>query len=369
MLFFRKKENIFYKFIYKNILISGFLVLLFGLLLLFSMWLNNIFNFNITQISDTDHFKYFLNFLLAIWLYTGVYWIDKKEFRENKKIILKVVTLWVILKSAFIGIIFYYLTWNILGFLLWIAIAQIDPLSVSHLIWKNKRLSKKAETIFRSWSSFDDPVTVLLLVYIALPIIWPLINSWWNFEVNYLRYFIEILTNFIFVWIIYYYFKKIKKNKSIVPCLFLVSLNFLVISFFFSIYMGLLLSIALIALFIRPNFWKNIDLTTSIAFYISIFILWMFLINWVDIKWGILLWILVFISQILVTFLFWKEFSIKDKLYLSVGQQNWITSIILALFLEKYFPWQIVSTIWVAIVVITILYYFFNYILDREFNK
>jgi len=58
------KENIFYKFIYKNILISGFLVLLFGLL--FSMWLNNIFNFNITQISDTDHFKYFLNFLLAI---------------------------------------------------------------------------------------------------------------------------------------------------------------------------------------------------------------------------------------------------------------------------------------------------------------
>jgi len=133
--------------------------------------------------------------------------------------------------------------------------------------------------------------------------------------------------------------------------------------------MGLLLSIALIALFIRPNFWKNIDLTTSIAFYISIFILWMFLINWVDIKWGILLWILVFISQILVTFLFWKEFSIKDKLYLSVGQQNWITSIILALFLEKYFPWQIVSTIWVAIVVITILYYFFNYILDREFNK
>ena len=184
------KENIFYKFIYKNILISGFLVLLFGLL--FSMWLNNIFNFNITQISDTDHFKYFLNFLLAIWLYTGVYWIDKKEFRENKKIILKVVTLWVILKSAFIGIIFYYLTWNILGFLLWIAIAQIDPLSVSHLIWKNKRLSKKAETIFRSWSSFDDPVTVLLLVYIALPIIWPLINSWWNFEVNYFIFLFNI---------------------------------------------------------------------------------------------------------------------------------------------------------------------------------
>ena len=184
------KENIFYKFIYKNILISGFLVLLFGLL--FSMWLNNIFNFNITQISDTDHFKYFLNFLLAIWLYTGVYWIDRKEFRENKKIILKVVTLWVILKSAFIGIIFYYLTWNILGFLLWIAIAQIDPLSVSHLIWKNKRLSKKAETIFRSWSSFDDPVTVLLLVYIALPIIWPLINSWWNFEVNYFIFLFNI---------------------------------------------------------------------------------------------------------------------------------------------------------------------------------
>jgi hypothetical protein len=367
MLFFKKKENKILKYILQNMLISGFIFL--SLWFLFSFWLKEILNFNIDSIANTDYFRYFLNLLLAIWLYTGVYWIDKKEFRENKRIIFKVVTLWVILKSAFIWWIFYLLTWNILGFLLWIAIAQIDPLSVSHLIWKNKRLSNKAETIFRSWSSFDDPMTVLLLVYIALPIIWPIVNSWWDFNLNYFHYFMEVWANFVFVWVMYYYFKKFKKNKSMIPCLFLISLNFLLISFFFSIYLWLLLSVALIALFIRPDFWKNIEYVIAWAFYISIFILWMFLVNWVNIESWILLGGLVFISQFLVTFLFWKEFSFQDKMYLWFGQQNWITSIILALFLEKYFPWQIVSTIWIAILTITILYFSSNYILDKKFSK
>jgi len=354
MLFFKKKENKILKFILQNMLVLGFIFLSFWFL--FSFWLKEFLNFNIVSVSQTDFFKYFLNMLLAVWLYTGVYWIDKKEFIEHKKIIFKVVTLWVILKSAFIWGIFYFLTWNILWFLLWIAIAQIDPLSVSHLIWKNKRLSTKAETIFRSWSSFDAPVVILLSIYIVLPLID-------NTNVSLLEFF-KIFSSFIISFLIY----KLNINRLIDKYKLLKIILFIILTIVL-IYFEMFLLIALIALFIRPDFWKNIDYAVAWAFYISIFVLGMFLVNWVNIYSWILLGFLVFISQFLVTFLFWKEFSFQDKMYLWFGQQNWITSIILALFLEKYFPWQIVSTIWIAILTITILYFSSNYILDRKFSK
>ncbi|TMR15670.1 hypothetical protein ETD86_26755 [Nonomuraea turkmeniaca] len=45
-----------------------------------------------------------------------------------------------------------------------VAVAQIDPLSVASVMADN-RLSDRAKTILGAWSSFDDPVTVILAFY------------------------------------------------------------------------------------------------------------------------------------------------------------------------------------------------------------
>ncbi|HEY0664362.1 MAG TPA: cation:proton antiporter, partial [Thiobacillaceae bacterium] len=104
--------------------------------------------------------------LLAIGLYGSTYAIDVASARHDRKLILTAVTVGVLVKAALIGSVVALAWQDPLFLLLGVVVAQIDPLSVAALM-ADERMSPRAKTILAAWSSFDDPITVILTVYVA----------------------------------------------------------------------------------------------------------------------------------------------------------------------------------------------------------
>ncbi|MDA9129083.1 hypothetical protein N9J72_01235 [Candidatus Gracilibacteria bacterium] len=335
------------------------LFVLLGFLL--SYLSQRILNADITQLN----YSYFSYTILAIGLYGGVYGISIEEFKKNKKIVLSAVTLGVLLKSIIIGGLLFLVTGNYLSFIFGVVVAQIDPVSVSHLLkgGKSKRLSTKGETVLRAWSSFDDPMTVLIALYFVLPILLGYtINSAITF--NFTEYLFQILLNICLAGVVYGVYSLVKNLK--IHKVF--DLVLLVLSFAVSIYFGYMLAIAIIALFLRPNIESVLNNAISFSFYSASILLGILLINGISIATGLFLALFCIISQVICSFLLARNFSFQDKVYLALGQQNGITSIILAIIIFQYFP-NIIGVIAPAIIVINILHYFLNTQADRYFLK
>lgn len=106
-----------------------------------------------------------------------------------------------------------------------------------------------------------------------------------------------------------------------------------------SILIGLLLS-----LFLNPS----ILLTSSIYSYLTY-----------TLKLGIILGILAFLAQVLVTYTVLPNFPKSDKQMFALAQYNGITSIILSSLVLIYYN-QTVAIISVAIITISILYFSTN---------
>ncbi|WP_272475850.1 cation:proton antiporter [Baekduia alba] len=99
--------------------------------------------------------------LLAVGLYAGTHGIDLSQARRDAWLLARVLTVGVVLKAALIGVLLALVFGDARLLILGVVMAQIDPLSVSALE-REGRLSPRAQSILRAWSSFDDPVTVLL---------------------------------------------------------------------------------------------------------------------------------------------------------------------------------------------------------------
>ena len=339
----------------------------FLFLILLTLWylvslFSSIYFIDISKLS----YELFSYTLLWLWLYAWVYWIDISEFKKHKKLVLSAISFWVILKSIIIWWLLYFFTHNPLSFIFWVIVAQIDPISVGYLLkWgKDKRLSCSGETVLRAWSAFDDPMTVLLSLYVFLPFTLQYIQ-WGNLIFNFQEYFQQLWVNILFVWIIYCMYKIITQQKNTSHKIQIYLLFFTIT---IGIYFQLMLSIAVIALFLRPNIEYIIEYITSWAFYAASFLLWILLITNFNILWGIFIAIFCIFSQIISAFLLANKFSFQDRVYLGFGQQNGITSIILAVLIFQYFP----STVWYiapAIIVINILHYILNRYADLYFFR
>ena len=85
----------------------------------------------------------------------------------------------------------------------------------------------------------------------------------------------------------------------------------------------------------------------------------------VDLKTGIILGILAFLSQFLVTNILLSNFDKSDKIKLSFTQYNGITSIILSSLIVVYYS-QTVAIISVAIVTISVLYFSANSLIQAN---
>ncbi len=63
--------------------------------------------------------------------------------------------------------ILYYFHHDVKYLILGIVVAQIDPLSVASIL-RNPKMSIRVKSILAAWSSFDDPITVLLSLYFSI---------------------------------------------------------------------------------------------------------------------------------------------------------------------------------------------------------
>jgi hypothetical protein len=302
-----------------------------------------------TQIGDVSWYTGFLNYfqygLLAIGLYGAVYGIDLWALQHQKKTALIVVTLGVCFKILFIWGILYSITGLQISWLLGAILGQIDPLSTAKLSGSSS-LSSSGKSLLNTRASFDDPMTVLIAVYILIPLLYQA----WAFTLS--AYIVWLWANLLFAGLIYIA-TRLFSGRYIHAFL-------LICSFFVAVYFQGMLGIALIALFLRPNFKifeKYLGNCVQAAFFASVFLLGIYLVRseeWI-LYISMLLGIIVYISQMFATYLFVHTASSGDKKILAFAQYNGITSIILATTLSSY---DVNLTFYtaIAIVVITVLY-------------
>ena len=295
--------------------------------------------------------------LLAVGLYGSVYGIDTNKIKENRSIILTAITIGVLLKTIIIGLILFAFTGEKISFLLAIIVAQIDPLSVVALEKDKQKLSDRGQLILNAWASFDDPITTLISVYLSSIILkGEILIGQASFN-----YVTDFGINILFAASILLAHKIGKKNTYFDVIL-------LGISFVICVWFSMMLGIAIIGLFLRPNLKGYLEKGVNFAFYSSLILLGTLLIDGVSILHGLFLAIGAILSQLVVGVLLTSKLEYKDRFYLAFAQQNGITAIILSLLFESEEN-GIVAVVAPAILFINLGYLVSNKLLDYKFRN
>lgn len=230
-----------------------------------------------------------------------------------------------------------------------IALAQIDPLSVAALSDAgNPRLSARAASLLRAWSSFDDPMTVLLMLLVALPLMshdasgFSLASYAWGLGTN-----VGLLA-------LSYAAHRLK-----IPALPIIA-TVIFVSVFFNLP---LLAVACAGLFLRTaSIDRHIATVVRIAFFLSVCMLGTFIVwDARSFLFGGLLAVATCVSQAIAAGLLTigSGFSWRDRVALMTAQESGITAIILALVLEREFSGAAL-VIAAAIVAINAIYLFLS---------
>ncbi|CAM4052733.1 hypothetical protein NONI108955_06330 [Nocardia ninae] len=300
--------------------------------------------------------------LLAIGLYGSTYGIDLAKAREEIRLILAVVTVGVLLKSALIGATIWLLTADIRYLALGVVVAQIDPLSVASIL-DDPRLSPRAKTILAAWASFDDPMTVILALFIT-PIVAQAAgvevvdgagSSWYGAS----GYILTTLTNIVFAGAGLLLWKFAAARPETIRTSLLAVLGAV------AVWGRWMLGFALIGLFYRPDIGRFIPAAVNLALMLSAFASGLILVDGVSIMHGVLLGIAAFGSQVLIGWLLTIRLNRQDQLHLSFAQQNGITAIILGLLIEQQFPGT-VAVVVPAIFTVNVLHLLSNSVIDRR---
>jgi NhaP-type Na+/H+ or K+/H+ antiporter len=305
---------------------------------------------------NSNYFDTFSSAALAIGIYASVYGIDKEKLLQHIEIIFSVVTIGVIIKISIIGGLLFLITGHQLSFLIATIIAQIDPLSVASLQHKNK-LSTDGKTILQSWASFDDPMTIIISLWLAMFLLVD-VNSNMN---DIVQHAAAIFYENIGLAIVSFIICRLLNYKYTYLVIFVVSI---IISIIFELFLGL----AIIALFVRPSIDDFIDKTVLIALLSVSFVTGILIASGVNIYLGILLGVLTVISQIIVSYMFTSKLTKEDKTRLSFAHQSGITAISLALYFSRSDD-EIIGIISIAIIFINIFYLLSNYIIDKYIYK
>lgn len=289
--------------------------------------------------------------LLAIGLYGSVVSIDRGVLRENRRIVLQAVTAGVLLKAAIIGGVVYLVLRDNIAFLLGLAVAQIDPLSVAAILHKQNRISERARTILAAWSSFDDPMTVILSVYLLV-----LLAPGADAVVPLEAFLVSFAANLVFAACAYLLHRMIHDVRW--------RYVLLIACFAVAIWFQLMLGIAIIGLFLRPPI-KVLPKIVTGSFYLALFLLGLILAHGISIEVGLVVAVGAVLAQGIAAFLLTTKLPTQDRLYLAFAQQNGITAIILALLFETERP-GIVAIIAPAILGINLIHYVTNTLIERQ---
>ena len=308
---------------------------------------------NITQSSLYTHFTYAL---LAIGLYGCVFTINLRELNQNRQIVLGAITVGVFLKTVIIGAILYFFIKDNIAFLLGVAVAQIDPLSVAALLNRETSyLSERAKAILGAWSSFDDPVTVILSLYI-LSIVLQSSNAWLSFQLFVQSSAINLLVA-SGIYVIHQFTKRWAG----------IQLLLLLISLFIGIYFRLMLAVALTGLFLRPAITQLLSKVVDGAFYTALLLLGLVLINGISPINGAIMAFAAVVAQIIVSIILTRKLHWRDRLHIALAQQNGITAIILALLFETTYT-GVVAVVAPAILLINLIHFVSNSFINQKFG-
>jgi NhaP-type Na+/H+ or K+/H+ antiporter len=333
------------------------------------------FVFNFQGVQNTQWYMLFIGTLLAIGLYSSTFGISVREARRHIRLIFTAVTVGVIVKAFIIGSILSLVMQNPFGYILGIVMAQIDPLSTAALM-QNNRLSKRAKAIIAAWSSFDDPVTVILSLYVPALVTLFMGKEWLTLsgtmhEVGLAGYFIETGINILFaagvfvLWLFIKYYAK--ASRYIVVLLAAIGMYALVFgTLSIAIYFFWMLGIALLGLFMRPPIEKIITHAVRWALYMAALLLGLLLINGISLWEGFVLGCAAFGAQILVGYLLTHKLSHRDRMSIAFSQQNGITAIVLALLFEPYYP-GITGIVAPAIITVNTFHGVFALLLETHF--
>lgn len=341
--------------------------------------LSTIFNFR--SVHNEQWYLLTVAVLLAAGLYSSTFGISIKDVRGHIGLVVKAITIGVVLKAFLIGCILTFILQNPFGFILGIIVAQIDPLATAALM-KDNRMSPPAQAILRAWSSFDDPMTVIMSLYVPV-VVALLIGVQWQpirgtmQELGVTGYLFETGINLLFaagIYVLWRFMKRHSKatNYVVIGLVALGMYGLLIGALSIAVYYFWMLGIAMLGLFMRPPIDKAISHGVHWALGIAAVLLGILLINGINLWVGVTLGISAYIAQIIVSFLLTGKLPVRDRLHIAFAQQNGITSIILALLFESYYPGT-VAIVAPAIIVVNIIHKIANKFLDiyleRDFKK
>lgn len=330
--------------------------------------------FGIEAIANQQWYTLSVGALLAIGLYGSTYGIDLDEARLHFKLIVKAVTVGVLAKALIVGAVMALVFQDVFGFLLGVLVAQIDPLSTASLL-RGGRMSKRAKTILAAWASFDDPMTVLLALYIpaALAVFWG--DQFFVLQdapsvQGFAGYLMGLGINLAFAGSLFVVWRLLQRSRrtsrTVVASVGVLGMYGLVVgALSVAVYFFWMLGVALMGLFMRPGIDKLLDRAVTGALSVAGIVLGILLVGGVSIWRGIVLGMAAYGAQVIVGLLLTRDLPARDRWHIAFAQQNGITAIILALLLEPVYPGT-VAIVAPAIAVVNCLHVLANWLLDRR---
>ncbi|GAA0855250.1 hypothetical protein ACFQVD_02330 [Streptosporangium amethystogenes subsp. fukuiense] len=276
---------------------------------------------------DLEHssaYVLFSSLLLAIGLYGSTHGIDRAEAREHSRLIVLAVTVGVLLKTAFIAGVVYLVSGDPRALIMAVVVAQIDPLSVAGVM-RNSRLSSQAKTILGAWSSFDDPVTIILAVYAAA-----LVSGSGGGGLS-ASYFADLGLNVLFAAGVYLLWRLVRNAPPVLTYLTAVGA---VVSAAWS---SLMLGLATAGLYLRMPDARWLGRAVSAAFALSAFLMGLLLVGGTNMGMGVLLGLAAYAAQMVAALVLTHGLPLIDRVHLGLAQQNGVTAVILALVFERDF--------------------------------
>ncbi|MEU3840392.1 hypothetical protein AB0E88_10215 [Streptomyces sp. NPDC028635] len=321
-----------------------------------------------TGLMHSGGYVFTAGLLLAVGLYGSTYAIDVEALRADLTGVLVAVTLGVVLKAALIAGTMLLFFRRPESLVLGMAVAQIDPLSVAALD-REGRMSPRARSLLKAWASFDDPMTVLLTLYLAgyayaaaghsgTPRV---ASGGTGGYLTGLGLNAALLAAVVAVWCAGRWAARrvpatvvVRRAGGAGAVLLVVALLVLAAA------QQLMLAVALAGLVVRSRtVGREVDRAVGGAFLAAFLALGLLLargVSWVQ---GVVLGTAAFAAQALVALLvlplFVRGLPRRDRIALGLAQQNGITAVLIALTLERDFPGT-AGTVGPAVLTVNALY-------------
>ncbi|WP_053671557.1 cation:proton antiporter [Streptomyces sp. NRRL B-1140] len=324
-----------------------------------------------TRLVGTTGYVVATGLLLAVGLYGSTYGIDLADLRRDLRGVVAAVTLGVVLKAAMISAVMVWAFDRPEYLVLGIVVAQIDPLSVTALS-KDGHMSRRARSLLTAWASFDDPMTVLLTLYVAgyaytaaghtgAPSV---VGGGARGYALGLALNALLTAGALLAWWaggrLWPARRAGRPARPRRPATVLAALLVVVMLVLAAANM-LMLAVAVAGLFLRTEpFARPLTRAVTSAFLLATVLLGLFVAQGVSITPGLLLGGSAFLAQAVVAMLlmplFVRGLSGRDRILLGIGQQNGLTAVLLALTLERDFP-KTVGIVAPAVVTVNLLHY------------